>query len=81
MALSLEAAAGPLSSYHLDPRLGGMATSGGGWLTLTAAGGDASSYNSSPFEVLQQQILLEADRVRLVSFTCGGCFFLFLFVS
>jgi hypothetical protein len=62
MALSLEAVAGPLSSYHLDSRLGTANGGSGGWLTLTASAGDSGT---SPVQILQQQIHLEADRIRL----------------
>jgi hypothetical protein len=52
-SLSLEAAAGPVSSYHLlDP----LSEGGGVCVTL--------SPSFSPSEVIRQQICLEADRLR-----------------
>jgi hypothetical protein len=53
-SLSLEAAAAPVSSYHLlDPL-----SEGGGGVCVTL------SPSFSPSEVIRQQICLEADRLR-----------------
>ena len=54
-SLSLEAAAGPVSSYHLlDP----LSEGNGGGVCVTL------SPSFSPSEVIRQQICLEADRLR-----------------
>lgn len=53
MSLSLEAAAGPVSSYHLDPRLEDAA----GVLSL-------KPNNFCPADVIRQQVRLEVDKLR-----------------